>query len=209
MTSLAKRERYALAQTLRNLGPGSPTLCQGWTSFDLLVHLIARETRPDAALGIFIPALSSYADKVATQIKKRGFEALVQEFQDGPKKFSPFALPGVEKFANSIEFTVHHEDLLRAQPNYVPRFFSDQDKQFLWKLFTRSGKIFMREAKIGIIAKSDQGTYTIKSGKSCVTIQGEVIDLILFAYGRKSAANIKFEGVDDAIQIIKEAKFGI
>jgi hypothetical protein len=67
----------------------------------------------------------------------------------------------------------------------------------------------MREAKIGIIAKSDQGTYTIKSGKSCVTIQGEVIDLVLFAYGRKSAANIKFEGEDEGIRIIKEAKFGI
>ena len=58
MTSLAKRERSALAQTLRTLGPDVPTLCQGWNSFDLLAHLITRETRPDAALGIFIPALS-------------------------------------------------------------------------------------------------------------------------------------------------------
>ena len=50
MTSLAKRERSALAQTLRTLGPDVPTLCQGWNSFDLLANLITRETRPDAAL---------------------------------------------------------------------------------------------------------------------------------------------------------------
>ena len=104
---------------------------------------------------------------------------------------------------------IHHEDLLRAQPNYVPRIFSETDKQFLWKRFTQSSKIFMRKAKIGIVAKSDQGTYTVKTGKSCVTIQGEVVDLFLFAYGRKSAANIKFDGEDDAIRIIKEANFGI
>ena len=209
MTSLAKRERSALAQTLRNLGPDAPTLCQGWNSFDLLAHLIVRETRPDAALGIFIPALSSYSDKVAAKIKKSDFETLVQEFADGPKKFSPFAFPGIDNLANSIELVIHHEDLLRAQPNYVPRIFSETDKQFLWKRFTQSSKIFMRKAKIGIVAKSDQGTYTVKTGKSCVTIQGEVVDLFLFAYGRKSAANIKFEGEDDAIRIIKEANFGI
>jgi len=89
MTSLAKRERYAIAQTLRNLGPDAPTLCEGWTSFDLLVHLISRENRPDAAIGILIPAFSQYSKKVAEDIKQRGFENLVQEFEDGPKQFSP------------------------------------------------------------------------------------------------------------------------
>jgi hypothetical protein len=104
MTSLAKRERYAIAQTLRNLGPDAPTLCEGWTSFDLLVHLISR---------------------------------------------------------------------------------------------------------VGIIAKSDQGVFTIKSGNSCVTMEGDVVDLILYSFGRKSAASIKFEGDEESIRILKETKFSL
>jgi len=203
MTSLAKRERFAIAQTLRNLGPNAPTLCEGWTSFDLLVHLISRETRPDAAVGILIPAFAQYSKKVA------GFETLVQEFEDGPKQFSPFAIPGIDSLANSFEFLVHHEDLLRAQPNYVARVFGDLDKKMLWKRFTQSGRIFLRKAKVGIIAKSDQGVFTIKSGNSCVTMEGDVVDLILYSFGRKSVANIKFEGDEESIRILKETKFGL
>lgn len=209
MTSLAKRERFAIAQTLRNLGPNAPTLCDGWTSFDLLVHLVSRENRPDAALGILIPAFSQYSKKIADEMKQRGFETLVQEFENGPKQFSPFAIPGIDTLANSFEFLVHHEDLLRAQQNYVARVFGDIDKKMLWKRFTQSGRIFLRKAKVGIIAKSDQGIFTIKSGNSCVTMEGDVVDLILYSFGRKSVAKIKFEGDEESIRILKDTKFGL
>lgn len=209
MTSLAKRERFAIAQTLRNIGPSAPTLCEGWNSFDLLVHLISRETRPDAAVGLLVPAFAAYSEKIAGQIKQRGFENLIQEFEDGPKPPSPFSIPGIDNLANSFEFLVHHEDLLRAQPNYSPRVLGDLDKKLLWKRFTQTGKIFLRKAKVGIIAKSDQGVFTIKSGNNCVTMEGDVVDLILFSFGRKSVANIKFDGDEESIRILQETKFGL
>jgi uncharacterized protein (TIGR03085 family) len=208
MTSLAKRERVAISQLLRKLGPDAPTLCEGWNSFDLLVHLVSRETRPDAAIGLVVPALSSYTSKVAQDIKSRGFENLITEFEHGPKRTSFFALPGVDNLANSFEFLIHHEDLLRGQPDYSPRTLDEDDKKLIWKRFTQSGKLLLRKAKVGIIAQSDQGTYTIKSGNSCVTMKGEVIDLLLFAYGRKAHVNIEFEGEESAIRILKETKFG-
>ena len=208
MTSLAKRERVAISQLLRKLGPDAPTLCEGWNSFDLLVHLVSRETRPDAAIGLVVPALSSYTSKVAQDIKSRGFENLITEFEHGPKRTSFFALPGVDNLANSFEFLIHHEDLLRGQPDYSPRTLDEDDKKLIWKRFTQSGKLLMRKAKVGIIAQSDQGTYTIKSGNSCVTMKGEVIDLLLFAYGRKAHVNVEFEGEESAIRILKETKFG-
>lgn len=208
MTSLAKRERLAISQLLRKLGPEAPTLCEGWNSFDLLVHLVSRETRPDAAIGLVVPALSSYTSKVAQVIKSRGFENLIMEFEQGPKTTSFFALPGVDNLANSFEFLIHHEDLLRGQPDYSPRNLDEDDKKLIWKRFTQSGKLLMRKAKVGIIAQSDQGTYTLKSGNSCVTMKGEVFDLLLFAYGRKAHVNIEFEGEESAIRILKETKFG-
>ena len=208
MTSLAKRERVAISQLLRKLGPEAPTLCEGWSSFDLLVHLVSRETRPDAAIGLVVPALSSYTSKVAQDIKSRGFENLITEFEQGPKTTSFFALPGVDNLVNSFEFLIHHEDLLRGQPDYSPRNLDEDDKKLIWKRFTQAGKLLMRKAKVGIIAQSGQGTYTIKSGNSCVTMKGEVIDLLLFAYGRKAHVNIEFEGEESAIRILKETKFG-
>lgn len=208
MTTFAKRERFAIAQTLRNLGPDAPTLCSDWKSFDLLAHLVNRENRPDSALGLIIPAFSSYSNKIATESKNRGFENLVKEFEDGPKIYSPFSIPGVDRLANTFEFLVHHEDLLRGESNYTPRVISEADKKFLWKQFTRSAKFFMLKAQVGIVAKSDQGTYTVKTGNNSVTISGEVVDLILFAFGRKSAAQVEFTGDESAINTLKQTKFG-
>ena len=44
--SWSEAERHALAATFREVGPGAPTLCEGWRSEDLLAHAVIRETRP-------------------------------------------------------------------------------------------------------------------------------------------------------------------
>ena len=42
MTSLARRERLALADLAEQLGPDAPTLCGDWSTRDLLAHLVVR-----------------------------------------------------------------------------------------------------------------------------------------------------------------------
>ena len=56
----ASRERAALVNTMRAVGPDGPTLCGDWTTRDLAAHLVLRERRLDAAPGILIPALAGY-----------------------------------------------------------------------------------------------------------------------------------------------------
>lgn len=56
----ASRERAALVNTMRAVGPDGATLCVGWTTRDLAAHLVLRERRPDAAAGILVPALAGY-----------------------------------------------------------------------------------------------------------------------------------------------------
>ena len=194
MTSIAKQERHAICHTLRKVGPSAPTLCQGWNSKDLLIHLIIRENRPDASVGIFLPIFNSYTKSVSEKYEQKSFDELISIFENGPKIPSPFAIPGVDDLVNSFEYLVHHEDLLRAQSDFQPRIFSDEDKNVLWQRFTKGAIFFMRKAKVGVVAKSDQGVHTIKTGKNVVTISGDVIDLILFAFGRKSNTKIEFEG---------------
>ena len=63
MSSIAQYERNALSALLEELGPDAPTLCAGWTTRELAAHLVSRERRGDAALGIAfkpnIPTTSS------------------------------------------------------------------------------------------------------------------------------------------------------
>lgn len=40
---LARRERHQLCDLALQVGPDAPTLCDGWTVFDLIAHLVVRE----------------------------------------------------------------------------------------------------------------------------------------------------------------------
>ena len=209
MTTFARRERSAICQTLRQLGPDQPTLCQGWSTKDLLVHLIVRENRPDAAVGLFIPFLSSYTDSISKKYNEKSFEDLISIFENGPKSPSPFALPKVDELANTFEFLVHHEDILRAQNEYQPRKFTEEDAKFIWSRFTKSAVFFMRKVKVGVVAKTDQGTYTLKRGNDVVTISGNIIDLVMFAFGRQNKTEIVFEGNPLAVEKLKNSDLSL
>src|ERR1700678_3703297 len=67
--ALEESERRALCDLFGELGPDAPTLCEGWTTSDLAVHLIMCEARPHAwagvPLGDRVPALRRYFDRMA------------------------------------------------------------------------------------------------------------------------------------------------
>ena len=48
--------------------PDAPTLCEGWKTRDLAAHLVVRERRPDATLGIAVPFLADYTAKVQNKV---------------------------------------------------------------------------------------------------------------------------------------------
>ena len=57
MTNFAVVERRHLAALLRRVGPDAPTLCEGWVTRDLAVHLIERDSRPDLIAGTVLPKI--------------------------------------------------------------------------------------------------------------------------------------------------------
>jgi uncharacterized protein (TIGR03083 family) len=59
-----RAERLALGTLLAETGPDAPTLCAGWTTGDLVAHLVIRERRLDAGPGVVVPALSGYTERV-------------------------------------------------------------------------------------------------------------------------------------------------
>ena len=52
--ALDARERRELCDLLEEVGPDAPTLCEGWTTFDLAAHLAVRERDLRAAPGILL-----------------------------------------------------------------------------------------------------------------------------------------------------------
>ncbi|MFL6076285.1 MAG: TIGR03085 family metal-binding protein [Mycobacteriales bacterium] len=113
VTNYSRSERIALADLLEELGPDAPTLCEGWTTADLAAHLVVRERRPDAGLGIVASPLARWTANVQASAKKRyGYQQLTQLVRQGPPLWSP--LRPVDALANTVEYFVHHEDVRRA-----------------------------------------------------------------------------------------------
>jgi uncharacterized protein (TIGR03085 family) len=200
MSTHAKRERLLLADLLEASGPDAPTLCEGWTTRDLAAHLVVRERRPDAAGGIVIKPLAARLERVMDEMRAKPYEELIQLIRTGPPQFSPFSLKQVDEASNTVEFYVHTEDVRRAQPEWTPRELDAVFQDTLWSRLERMARVMGRGAPTGLVLRRPDGqTAVAHRGTPVVTVTGEPAELLLFAYGRQSAARVELDGDADAV----------
>ena len=211
-TDLARNERSQLCDLLEQYGPDAPTLCEGWTTRDLAAHLVVREGRPDAALGIFGGPLAAWTERVQNGAASEPYEKLVRLIRNGPPIWSTFRLPLVDGQANTVEFFVHVEDIRRAQPGWSPQDLDPELVEFLWDRLRSTGKTLLGKAKVGVNARRtdvpDAAEVKIRGGKPVVTLVGEPAELILLAFGRKEH-RVTLEGEADAVAQLKSAQLGL
>lgn len=205
----ARVERAELCDLFEALGPDVVTLCDGWNAADLAAHLVVRERRPDAALGILAGPFASYGEKVRRSYAAKPWGELVGLVRNGPPLLSVFAVPGVERLANTMEYFIHHEDLRR--PNGLdPRELDADLESQLWTIVGRMSKMFLRKAPAGVTLRASDGRSTVpKDADQMVTVTGDVGELALFIYGRQHAAQVTLDGPEDAVSAVREASFGI
>ncbi len=207
----AQRERSELCDLFEALGPDVPTLCEGWSAADLAAHLVVRERRPDAALGILASPFANYSEKVRRSYAQKPWHELVDMVRGGPPTVSVFGLPGVDRLANTMEYFIHHEDLRR--PNgFEPRDLDPQFEAELWKIVGRMSKMFMRKAPTGVTLVATGGparSLVPHGGQPMVKVTAAVGELALFIYGRQQAARVAFDGPSDAVEALRNASFGI
>ncbi|MEV5103589.1 TIGR03085 family metal-binding protein [Streptomyces massasporeus] len=207
MSTHAKRERLLLADLLETAGPEAPTLCEGWTTRDLAAHVVVRERRPDAAGGILIKQLAPRLDKVMAEYTDKPYEELIQLIRTGPPRFSPFSLKPVDEASNIIEFYVHTEDVRRAQPDWSPRDLDPVFQDALWSRLERTARLMGRGVPTGLVLRRPDGqTAVAHRGTPVVTVTGEPSELVLFCYGRQSAAKVDLDGDENAIAKLHETK---
>jgi uncharacterized protein (TIGR03085 family) len=204
----ARAERLALCGLLSEIGPDAPTLCQGWTTGDLASHLVTRDRRPDAGPGLVVPLLAGYTERVQRRIARDNpFPRLIELLRQGPPAWSPLALPGLEKAANTVEFFVHHEDVRRAQPGWAPRELPSALEKELWRRL-RLGRFTLRRLPVEItLAEPDGRTQRLTKGGRQARVHGLPSELTLWAVGRKDAARVELTGEAEAVNVLSQARW--
>ncbi|MCW2765135.1 MAG: hypothetical protein JWO11_1094 [Nocardioides sp.] len=207
--SLARRERHDLCDLALTLGEDAPTLCGGWDAKDLVTHLLVRENRPVAGLGIAVPALSGLADREMARVGRRDFAVLVEKLRD--PGLTPYAIKPLERVLNTLEFFVHHEDLRRAQEGWQPRTLDPADEQRLWSAIRGGARLAVRKAGVAVrIRRSDVPTEsaTVRRGAGPVTVTGLPSELALFFFGRDRTHGLAFDGPPAAVAKLRTAELG-
>lgn len=198
MSNFAAIERAALARALSHAGPDAPTLCEGWTTRDLALHLIERDSRPDILAGTAlssVPFLSARARAAHEQLGALPWEQLVDRVAH-PGGAAPARIDAIDRRLNTAEFFVHHEDVRRAQPGWEPRELPVAQQQQLWNTL-RAMRLMLLRAQRNTVVLSAAGYGSMPGGKgreAAVTIvKGEPSELLLWAFGRSDQARVQVE----------------
>ena len=213
MTGFAARERQALAELLATVGPDAPTLCTGWRTSDLVAHLVLREGRPDAAVGIMAKPLANWTKKVQDGTRDRTpYPELVERFRSGPPAWSPTRIESVDAAANTIEFFIHLEDVRRAAPDWKPREIEPEFDDELWRRLRGGVKLLFRKVPVGVtlVRAPQQQTVVAKAATpQMVTVTGTASELVMFCNGRKDSARVELHGDAAAIERLRRTPLGV
>jgi uncharacterized protein (TIGR03083 family) len=118
--------------TLREVGPGKPTLCAGWTTTELAAHLASGESLRGwlafpgrlviAATPVRLTGLNArVGPTIIRGAKKRGFDWALRVLSSPSPRLLAVGPAGPVALA---ELFVHHEDIRRAN-GYPPRADSE------------------------------------------------------------------------------------
>lgn len=213
MTSdLDLRERSELCDRFDALGPDAPTLCAGWATADLAAHLVARERHPTAMPGMLFQRFAGATERaMAGELERHGYAGVVQRVRSGPPP-GPLRVPLVRYLANLLEFTIHHEDVRRANGD-GPRTGRDDLDDAVWGLLRRAAPLMVAKARPDDVALQlgRGGGDVIRAGRGrrTVVLSGPPVDVLLYLYGRTGAAQVDIDGPPDAVAAVNEASFGI
>jgi len=210
MATIAQFERNALATLLDELGPDAPTLCEGWRTRDLAAHLVTRERRGDAALGIAVKPLAGHTASVQRSYAARPYEELVAKVRGGAPFWSVFALPGADRLMNTTEYFVHHEDVRRAQPDWTPRELPAKVQDGLWEAVKGRAKLSFRGTTFGVTLTRPGGeTVVATSGEPMAVLTGEPAELLLYLFGRRDHAKVSLSGPPEALEQLAGARLDV
>jgi uncharacterized protein (TIGR03085 family) len=204
-------ERARLSDLFDELGPQAPTLLAPWTTRDIAAHLVLRERDYLAGPGLVLPgAWGRLAERRQRALALRDFEWLSARFRSGPPP-GFFRVGWVRRVPSLNEFFVHHEDVRRANGR-GPRTNEPAMDEALWRNVKRARWYLARRLRGAGLELQWAGTdRTVRSrrGRPTARIAGPPGELLLYLFGRQSAAHVEVSGSDAAIEAVRHARFGM
>ena len=209
MEPMSRSERAALCNSALEAGAAAPTLCGSWTVKDLVIHLLVRERDPLGAPGIVVPQLGTLTRRAERRMAAQDFTAMVERVRGGPPKWSPLALPPLERAVNTLEYFVHHEDIRRATPGWSPRELTEREQKVLWKATAVAGKGLVRPAKVPVEMRWGGRTAVLRKGADPAVVSGPPAEIAMFLFGRHETAGLEVEGPPQAVSALRRGRGGI
>ena len=204
-------ERAQLCDLFDELGPQAPTLLDPWTTRDLAAHLVLREHDYLAGPGLVLPGgWGRLAERRRRVLTLRAFSWLSATIRSGPPP-GFFRIGWVRRVPNLNEFFVHHEDVRRANGR-GPRTNEPAMDEALWRNVSRAPWFLARRLRGAGLQLQWAGTaHTVRArrGEPTARIAGSPGDLLLYLFGRQTAAHVEVSGPDAAIEAVRRARFGM
>lgn len=200
-----RRERAGIADDLERFGPNAPTLCEGWTTRDLLAHLLIREHDLVAAPGILLPG--PFAAHTAARMRvvaADDYYVSIARFRAGPGPLMRF-VPA----ANVNEYFVHHEDIRRANGE-GPRSLDASGQGVLWSVLgavALQAKVKLRAVGV-VIDGGSFGRRVTWAKDPAVVLRGDPSELVLYLMGRRAVAHVTIDGDPIARAALEAATLG-
>ncbi|GGJ80203.1 TIGR03085 family protein [Pilimelia anulata] len=209
MKRYADVERRSLADALEAAGPDAPTLCAGWTTRDLAAHVVVRERRPDAALGLVLPWLRGRGERVRAGRAAQPYPALVDEIRQ-PPWWSPVSNPLLDGVLNATELFIHHEDVRRGAPGWAPRDLPAAYEAALWGRVRTLSRWHLRRWRASVLLDAPgYGQCRAGTGGDRIRVVGAPAELLLFLSGRQRATRTTVSGPPELARRLRDARLGV
>ena len=196
-------ERRSFAAAFRAADPDAPTLCTGWTARHLCAHLVQRE---NAILHNVWDQLTTRTPGEERFMRRlvhdagtaNGYAALVERFAAGPSRRSLMGL--FDEALNLVEYAVHHEDLRRGSGPVPPRDLPAAELDEIWRRARPILKRAYRKSPVGVeLAPEGGAVLPVRTGPNAVSLAGSPLELVLHAFGRRGAADVRVDGSPEGV----------
>ncbi len=98
----------------------------------------------------------------------------------------------------------------RAQETWEPRDLGEPLQDEVWALLRRAGRLMYRHAPVAVILRRPDGdAVPARAGTAAVTVTGEPVELLLYAFGRRHVARVRLTGEPDAVAALRSARIGV
>ena len=124
-----------------------------------------------------------------------------------------WSLPPVREVANLLEYLVHDEDVLRAQPTWQPRALSVALQAAVWQRLRLLSQVTLRAVPVGVELRwpghDPIRTRAARRSGAAVAVVGDPVEVALFAFGRLGVAEVEYEGDDADIAAVRGADISL